>query len=368
MFKNFNLASIISIIIIGLFVGVVFVYADWSAPISSPPTCVSGDPGCDTPINVSNNTQTLNSSKTIRTKHTDGTIDAGAINIMGALGINGFIDVLSDSFFRSNLTVGGTLTSQGQNVCLKNGIDCPVSGVGGGGGTVTSVRALTGLISNPDPITMTGTISLNLASLNTWTAAQTFSGGANFPSGVWNTSGNVGIGTASPSSNLTVAKSSVPDIAIFQSGVSTGAVGNNGKLKFSTRRSVDQAETTVGYIQGITENAASLNGFGGMRFVATNNSDVEAMRIISNGNVGIGTINPGAKLEVVGNTILNGRTNFGAGTVRLYKCPAKRAIGSSVSICIGQLGTESSCYAYDIASSPGTYSTYSCTATNLYIE
>src|SRR3989344_3091563 len=60
MFKKFNLASIISIIIIGLFVGVVFVYADWSAPISSPPTCVSGDPGCDAPINIGSVDQTKN--------------------------------------------------------------------------------------------------------------------------------------------------------------------------------------------------------------------------------------------------------------------------------------------------------------------
>lgn len=44
-------------LIIGL--GVSIVYAtDWTAPLSSAPTCTSGNPGCDTPINVSDSDQT----------------------------------------------------------------------------------------------------------------------------------------------------------------------------------------------------------------------------------------------------------------------------------------------------------------------
>lgn len=45
-----------------------------------------------------------------------------------------------------------------------------------------------------------------ISSPNTWASAQTFSGGAYFPgSGVWNTSGNVGIGSASPAYALDVS-------------------------------------------------------------------------------------------------------------------------------------------------------------------
>ena len=42
------------IIILALFiaVGTGYIFADWSAPTSTPPTCVAGTPGCDAPLNV----------------------------------------------------------------------------------------------------------------------------------------------------------------------------------------------------------------------------------------------------------------------------------------------------------------------------
>ena len=50
------------------------------------------------------------------------------------------------------------------------------------------------------------TFSLDLANSNTWTVGQTFDASASFPgSGIWNNSGNVGIGTMSPSAPLHVA-------------------------------------------------------------------------------------------------------------------------------------------------------------------
>ncbi|MFH1462745.1 MAG: hypothetical protein ABIG08_03580, partial [bacterium] len=48
-------------------------------------------------------------------------------------------------------------------------------------------------------------LGLNLNNANIWAAAQTFSANTNFPgSGVWNTSGNVGIGITNPSAKLAV--------------------------------------------------------------------------------------------------------------------------------------------------------------------
>ncbi len=63
---------------------------------------------------------------------------------------------------------GCTVSSDGTNYQLSA---CTAKG-GSGSGTVTSITAGTGLSGGT--ITTTGTISLNLANANTWTAAQTF--------------------------------------------------------------------------------------------------------------------------------------------------------------------------------------------------
>ncbi len=98
------------------------------------------------------------------------------------------------------LTVNGKVDATGY--CIS-GANCISSWPTGGTGTVTSVAAGTGLSGGT--ITTSGTISLNTANANTWTGAQTFNAATThtaavtFPgSGIWNASGNVGIGTTAP--------------------------------------------------------------------------------------------------------------------------------------------------------------------------
>ena len=57
MFKNFNFKSILSIVIISLFIGVIFVYADWTPQPASAPTCPSSEPACNPPINTGSQAQ-----------------------------------------------------------------------------------------------------------------------------------------------------------------------------------------------------------------------------------------------------------------------------------------------------------------------
>ncbi len=45
------------IIVLALILSYHTAYAAWVAPISAPPTCNAGDPGCDAPVNVSGNAQ-----------------------------------------------------------------------------------------------------------------------------------------------------------------------------------------------------------------------------------------------------------------------------------------------------------------------
>lgn len=51
-FNNFLLKTA-ALVAAGLFLGVVYVAADWQAPFAEPPTCAPDDPGCDPPLNVS---------------------------------------------------------------------------------------------------------------------------------------------------------------------------------------------------------------------------------------------------------------------------------------------------------------------------
>lgn len=49
-----------ALLVIGLIIGAsaLSAYADWSAPTANPPTCPTGSPGCDAPLNVGATSQT----------------------------------------------------------------------------------------------------------------------------------------------------------------------------------------------------------------------------------------------------------------------------------------------------------------------
>jgi len=83
MFKNINLSQIVPIVVISLFIGVVFVYANWSSPPASPPTCPFTNSACNAPINASEATQYKS----------------------GSLGIGGVFQVFSDAVFNRNVKV-----------------------------------------------------------------------------------------------------------------------------------------------------------------------------------------------------------------------------------------------------------------------
>ena len=121
---------------------------------------------------------------------------------------------------------------------------------------------------------------------NVGSAGKLFIGRNGLDVMVMDNSGKVGIGTDSPQRKLTIYESS--GNAVLQLANNTSGVGaSDGFLAYTDGVNVGLENKENGYLS-----------------LATNAS--EKMRITSGGNVGIGTTNPGAKLEISHGGINNG--------------------------------------------------------------
>ncbi len=105
--------------------------------------------------------------------------------------------------------------------------------------------------------------------------------------------GNVGIGTSSPSTALHI---STPDPVLRISDSNTGFGANStGKIEFT--QSAGNVQAYIEKVAGDPDLVISNTAAGNLRLKT---DDTEAMRINSDGNVGIGTSSPGYELDVAG--------------------------------------------------------------------
>jgi len=120
--------------------------------------------------------------------------------------------------------------------------------------------------------------------------------------------GNVGIGTASPLAPLQVG---TPDATQYQRAIKVG----NGTTTNTSGTYLDfPSATTDNLGSRIGGGREGLGGASFIRFDTTNSSSVvtERMRILGNGNVGIGTSAPNATLEVSTTNPINQRWSRGS--------------------------------------------------------
>ena len=163
-------------------------------------------------------------------------------------------------------------------------------------------------------ITSDGTVNIKGAGTAGVTQAVSFSGSAPVNSLVVQaTTGNVGLGTSSPGT-LLHASTSVETVATLQN--TTNAAATRTLLRFSQHDNSDSIAGTIGI------NRAGANAGVGFEINLADSAGAQQNRltILEGGNVGIGTMSPGAQLEI-SNT----------GNVRIYADAAGGYIEQTVS-------------------------------------
>ena len=234
------------------------------------------------------------------TTFADATI--ASLNMTGDLSIGGTLDVLgtttlSDATVNNNLKVEGTLTVIDTEIIVSDQLEVnqqadnqfAIKAIQAPGHTVSAVR-----VDNSG----TGQ-SLYLNQIGSGTALQIASAGYAFVT----TSGNVGLGTTVPLQSLDVRGTAIVSSGL---GVGTTTVSTSGiEVYSSTGNNLGRFKSNddTAYITVVDSDTTavvlakdSIASFGPSTSLSTNNINVK-----STGEVGIGTTDPGEKLEVKGN-------------------------------------------------------------------
>jgi hypothetical protein len=242
-----------------------------------------------------------------------GTLTAGSF--VGQLNGNVTGTIIGTGGTISSLTTG-TTTSTAANITNGTVQTLTASTANITTGTVATLNSTTGTITN-----LSATTSTFLGTITGSTNVVNIGSGQIYK----DATGNVGIGTTSPNSKLSVYGANTSDSgAIYTANIlntATAASGVGSGLVFGTNVSTTATNNVVAMsgIEGIKENGTSNDVSSALKFTtrAAAGNLVERLRIDSSGNVGINNTTPSSRLEVIhtGGQGINCVNNGGAGTV-----------------------------------------------------